>query len=58
MHNDSWTIKAYHWKDGKREMVEWASGFSYKQAHEHFQRLYDANEYAEITMKPMGGVTQ
>jgi hypothetical protein len=51
-HNDStcWTIKAYRYKDGKREMVEWASGFSHKHAREYFQRLYDTNEYAELRM--------
>ena len=50
MHNDSWTIKAYKHKNGKREMVEWASGFGHRQAREYYQRLYDTNEYSEIRM--------
>ena len=50
MRNDSWTIKAYQYKEGKRELVEWGTGFGTRQAREHYQRLYDTNEYSELRM--------
>ncbi len=50
MHNDSWTIKAYQHKKGKRELIEWGTGFGTRHAREYFQLLYDTNEYSEIRM--------
>lgn len=50
MHNGSWTIKAYQHKNGKRELVERATGFGYKHAREYYQRLYDTDEYSELRM--------
>jgi|GEM_PF-1290480 len=49
--SDSWTIKAYQHKNGKRTLIEWATGFGTRQAREYFQMMYDTNEYSEITMK-------
>jgi len=49
--SDSWTIKAYQHKNGKRALIEWATGFGTRQAREYFQMIYDTNEYSEITMK-------
>lgn len=48
---DSWTVKAYQQKNSKRTLIEWATGFGTRQAREYFQRMYDTNEYSEITMK-------
>jgi hypothetical protein len=50
MRNDSWTIKAYQHKNGKRELVEWGTGFGTRHAREYYQRLYDTNEYSELRM--------
>ena len=49
--SDSWTIKAYQQKKGKRTLMEWGTGFGTRHAREYFQRLYDTNEYSEVTMK-------
>ena len=49
--SDSWTIKAYQHKNGKRTLIEWATGFGTRQAREYFQMMYDTNLYSEITMK-------
>ena len=46
----SWTIKAYQHKNGKRQLIEWATGFGTRQAREYFQMMYDTNEYSEIRM--------
>ena len=48
--SDSWTIKAYQHKNGKRQLIEWATGFGTRQAREYFQRMYDTNEYSELRM--------
>jgi hypothetical protein len=48
--SDSWTIKAYQHKNGKRTLIEWATGFGTRQAREYFQMMYDTNEYSEIRM--------
>ena len=50
MRNDSWTIKAYQHKNGKRELVEWGTGFGTRHAREYYQRLYDTDEYSELRM--------
>ena len=42
--SDSWTIKAYQHKNGKRALIEWATGFGTRQAREYFQMMYDTNE--------------
>jgi hypothetical protein len=47
---DSWTVKAYTFNDGNYEMVEWASGFAYKQADTYFKSLYDSNAFAKLEM--------
>ena len=49
--NDSWTIKAYQHKNGKCQLIEWASGLGTRHAREYFQRMYDTNLYSEIRMK-------
>ena len=50
MRNDSWSIKAYQHKNGKRELVEWGTGFGTRHAREYYQRLYDTDEYSELRM--------
>ena len=50
MSNDSWKIKAYQHKNGKRELVEWGTGFGTRNAREYYQRLYDTDEYSELRM--------
>ena len=54
MHNKYWRIEAFFWKNGKYELQEFATGLAHKQAGDYFRRLHDTNEYAKLTMKPVG----
>ena len=52
--NKYYTVQAYFYKDGKYELQEYASGLSHNPAADYFRRLHDTNEYAKLTMEPMG----
>tara|TARA_R110000822_G_scaffold44843_6_gene120230 strand:+ start:56 stop:259 length:204 start_codon:yes stop_codon:yes gene_type:complete len=52
--NKYWTVQAFYYKDGKYELQEFVSGFAHKQAGDYFRQLHDTNEYAKLTMEPMG----
>ena len=38
---------------GMYELMEWANGLSYSHAKKMYQRMYDSNKYAMVTMKKM-----
>ena len=54
MLNKYWRIEAFFWKNGKYQLQEFATGLAHKQAGDYFRRLHDTNEYAKLTMKPVG----
>ncbi len=43
-------VQAYFYKDGEYKLQEYASGFAHKQARDYFNRLYDTNQFAKVTM--------
>jgi len=46
----SYTIKAYVWKNGAEELAEWASGFGHRQADQYFKALRATKDFAKIEM--------
>ncbi len=47
---ESYTVKAYVWKNGSKELVEWASEFTHRQADQYFKSLRDSEKFAKIEM--------
>lgn len=47
---ENYEVKSYKLIDGKEQLQEWGSGFSYNHAKSYFQSLYDSNEYSTVRM--------